>query len=590
MDGEPFVSYEQLLAGVDTNPLSMALSVELGKFQQNFTAEQLDNMRFFRNDYGIFVITNEAVDLESLTNQEGAQYWLTFLMDSDAAVIRQMAEGVDNANNNGKILHFSFQVTDKTGNTVKTQTGNGTFANTNNVLVHVYGSNDTPEIRLEEGKLFVHDDDVNRFEYNADTESHSITINYNGQNYTGKLSVGKMTLSNGENSITFSVSSTTDNGTQFTIGDFKAGNSALTGTLIITVTDGRGNSAIYHALAEAGQLTQVTKDITQNGTDESENLYGGSGNDQMTAGGGNDSLWGGAGDDHLYGQGGNDRLYGEAGNDTLQGGDGLDILVGGDGSDSLDGGAGDDVLIGDGQGDLQSVIEDAVNAETFRDFLDLKSPEELESYMSKFETENDDNDTLEGGDGDDMLFGMGGDDQLYGGDGNDLLFGGSGNDFLDGGNGADQLDGGAGNDILVYDASDVLIQGGSGIDFMVSDDSGLTLDTLLSGGKDGKGGPIVDSIEVLITGTNALSLTSLEQMAEKYGISINGSKLELDGDLWTQEDNGYRFTGDLDNGSTPDELFMQVNNDTDAQVSVELVQSDDIAEAVQRAEIEHSNG
>ena len=590
MDGEPFVSYEQLLAGVDTNPLSMALSVELGKFQQNFTAEQLDNMRFFRNDYGIFVITNEAVDLESLTNQEGAQYWLTFLMDSDAAVIRQMAEGVDNANNNGKILHFSFQVTDKTGNTVKTQTGNGTFANTNNVLVHVYGSNDTPEIRLEEGKLFVHDDDVNRFEYNADTESHSITINYNGQNYTGKLSVGKMTLSNGENSITFSVSSTTDNGTQFTIGDFKAGNSALTGTLIITVTDGRGNSAIYHALAEAGQLTQVTKDITQNGTDESENLYGGSGNDQLTAGGGNDSLWGGAGDDHLYGQGGNDRLYGEAGNDTLQGGDGLDILVGGDGSDSLDGGAGDDVLIGDGQGDLQSVIEDAVNAETFRDFLDLKSPEELESYMSKFETENDDNDTLEGGDGDDMLFGMGGDDQLYGGDGNDLLFGGSGNDFLDGGNGADQLDGGAGNDILVYDASDVLIQGGSGIDFMVSDDSGLTLDTLLSGGKDGKGGPIVDSIEVLITGTNALSLTSLEQMAEKYGISINGSKLELDGDLWTQEDNGYRFTGDLDNGSTPDELFMQVNNDTDAQVSVELVQSDDIAEAVQRAEIEHSNG
>lgn len=587
MQGSDFVSYVGLLEGIASDPLSVALSVEWGKFQQNFSAEQLGKMQFYRNDYGIFVITNEAVELESLTNQEGAQYWLTFLVDSDADVIRHMAEGVNNASNNGKILHFSFQVTDKTGNTVKTQTGNGTFANTNNVLVHVYGSNDTPEIRLEEGKLVVHDDDVNRFEYNADTESHSITINYNGQNYTGKLSVGKMTLSNGENSITFVVSSTTDNGTQFTINNFMMGDTALIGTLVITVTDGRGNSAIYHALAEAGQLTQVTEAITQNGTDESENLYGGSGNDTLTAGGGNDSVWGGEGNDELYGEPGNDRLYGEAGNDTLQGGDGLDILVGGDGSDSLDGGTGDDVLIGDGQGELQSVIEDAVNAETFRDFLDLKSPEELESYMSKFETENDGNDTLEGGDGDDMLFGMAGDDQLFGGAGDDILIGGSGNDYLHGGEGRDTIYAGDGNDIIVYDSNDYLVSGGSGIDFMVSDDSGLTLDTLLSGGKDGKGGPIVDSIEVLITGTNALSLTSLEQMAEEYGISINDNKLELNNNFWTQAGNGYRFTGGQDDGG---ELFLQVNSQTDAQVSVELVPSDDIAEAVQRAEIEHSNG
>ena len=559
----------------------------MDKFQQNFTAKQLDNMLFFRNDYGIFVITNEAVDLSKLTNQEGAQYWLTFLVDSDADVIRHMAEGISNVNNNGKILHFSFQVTDKTGNTVKTQTGNGTFANTNNVLVHVYGSNDTPEIRIEREALVIYDDDVNKFGNNADTESHSITINYNGQNYTGRLSVGKMTLSNGENSITFVVSSTTNNGTQFTIGDFKAGDTALTGTLVITVTDARGNSAIYHALATDGQLTQVTGDITQDGTDESENLYGGSGNDTLAAGGGNDSLWGGEGNDTLEGGTGNDRLYGEAGNDTLQGGDGLDILVGGDGSDSLDGGADNDVLIGDGQGDLQSVIEDAVNAETFRDFLDLKSPEELESYMSRFETEHDGNDTLEGGDGDDLLFGMGGDDQLDGGAGDDILIGGSGNDYLDGGEGRDTIYAGDGNDIIVYDQDDYLVSGGSGIDFMVSDDSGLTLDTLLGGGKDGKDGPIVDSIEVLITGKDALSLTSLEQMAERYGISINDNKLELNNNFWTQDGNGYRFTGGQDDGG---ELFLQVNRQTDAQVSVELVQSDDIAEAVQRAEIEHSNG
>ena len=586
MQGSDFVSYVGLLEGIASDPLSVALSVEWGKFQQNFSAEQLGKMQFYRNDYGIFAITSDAVDLETLTHQDGAQYWLTFLVDSDADVIRHMAEGVNNASNNGKILHFSFQVTDKTGNTVKTQTGNGTFANTNNVLVHVYGSNDTPEIRLEEGKLVVHDDDVNRFENNADTESHSITINYNGQNYTGELHDGQMTLRKGDASITFSVSSTTDNGTQFTINKFMMGDTALTGTLVITVTDARGNSAIYHAQVKDGQLTQVTEAITQDGTDESENLYGGSGNDTLTAGGGNDSLWGGAGDDQLYGQGGNDRLYGEAGNDTLQGGDGLDILVGGDGSDSLDGGAGNDVLIGDGQGELQSVIEGTVNAETFRDFLDLKSPEVLESYMSKFETENDGNDTLEGGDGDDMLFGMGGDDQLFGGAGDDILIGGSGNDYLDGGEGRDTIYAGDGNDIIVYDQQDYLVSGGSGIDFMVSDDSTLSLTKLLQGTGDGNG-PIVDSIEVLITGTDALSLTSLEQMATDYGISITGSSLKLNDDLWTQDGNGYRFTGGQDDGG---ELFLQVNSQTDAQVSVELVPSDDIAEAVQRAEIEHSNG
>ena len=192
--------------------------------------------------------------------------------------------------------------------------------------------------------------------------------------------------------------------------------------------------------------------------------------------------------------------------------------------------------------------------------------------------------------GDDTIIGSRADDIFFGQEGDDTIFGGSGDDFLDGGNGADKLYGGDGNDILVYDASDVLIQGGSGIDFMVSDDSTLTLTTLLSGGKDGHEGPIVDSIEVLITGKDALSLTSLEQMAKDYGISITGSSLKLNDDLWTQEGNGYRFTGDPDNGSTSDELFMQVNNDTDARVSVELVPSDDIAEAVQRAEIEHSNG
>ena len=606
MAGDKFVSYVDLLKGMESDSLSVALSVEWGKFQQNFSAEQLGRMQFYRNEYGIFAITSDAVDLEKLTHQEGAQYWLTFLADSDADVFRQMAEGRTNNSDNGMILHFSFQVKDKTGNTVQTSTGSDTYVNTNNVLVHVYGSNDTPEVRLASGALVVHDDDVSTYEewytYNeydqrvlaskGDPESHTITVKYDGKTYTGTLQDGTMTLRNGGSSIRFNVAADKTDGTNFIIrnfiiSNFMSGWQSLNGQLAITITDGRGNSAMYMVNAQNGQLVDIPGGFILKGTDESENLYGGSGNDTLRGGGGNDGLWGGKGDDTLEGGTGNDRLYGEAGTDTLQGGDGLDILVGGDGSDKLDGGAGNDVLIGDGQGDLQSVIADTVNAETFRDFLDLKSPGELESYMAQFETANDGKDTLDGGAGDDLLFGMGGDDILRGGDGNDLLFGGSGNDFLDGGEGRDTIYAGDGNDIIVYDSNDYLVSGGSGIDFMVSDNSTLTLTELLSGGKDGKDGPIVDSIEVLLKGDAALSLTSLDQLAKDYGITLDTNAegketLILDMDKWTKTADGiYAFSGGAEGG----DLTLETN-----LTPVEA--SDPASEAVQQQvfTLEHGNG
>lgn len=576
MEGTAFVSYQELLQSMDTTPLSMALTVEWGKFQQNFTSEQLDGMLFCRTDYGIFAITNEAVELKELNNLEGAQYWLTFLVDSDSDVIRQMAEGTGTgASDYGKLLNFSFQVTDKTGNTVQTSTGSGSFADINHVLVHVYGSNDTPEVALsDDGKLAVHDDDVTGYnkygtasQTGGDRESHTITVEYNGRTYTGTLEAGTMTLRTGWKSITCDVTTGGGSGTNFIISNFKDGYWFINGQLSITITDMRGNSAMYMVNAQNGQLVDIPDGFTLTGSAESENLYGGSGADELYGYGGNDSLWGGAGDDRLDGGAGNDRLYGESGNDTLQGGDGLDILVGGDGDDSLDGGAGDDVIIGDGQGDLQSVIEDAVNAETFRDFLILKSPEELESYMSKFETQNDGNDQLFGGSGNDVIFGMGGDDYIVGGAGNDTIYGG------------------AGNDIIVYDANDVLVNGGEGIDFMVSTDSDLTLDALLAGGE---GKPNVDGIEVLIKGSDALSLTSVEQLAADYGISINvdaGGRetLTLDMTKWTaQSDGTYDFNGGAD-------LTLQLDAGTDAALQ-DVTSADDAAAQQQVFLLQNSNG
>ena len=89
-----------------------------------------------------------------------------------------------------------------------------------------------------------------------------------------------------------------------------------------------------------------------------------------------------------------------------------------------------------------------------------------------------------------------------------------GDDYIDGGAGEDAIFGGRGNDIIVYDNNDYLVSGGSGIDFMVSDDSNLTLETLLKGGTDDNEGPIVNSIEVLLKGNDALSLTSIHEQVD----------------------------------------------------------------------------
>jgi Ca2+-binding RTX toxin-like protein len=67
-----------------------------------------------------------------------------------------------------------------------------------------------------------------------------------------------------------------------------------------------------------------------------EQIYGSSGNDQITTTGTqapNVYYVGFAGNDLLQGGSGNDTLNGDAGNDALTGGDGADVFIGGDGDD-----------------------------------------------------------------------------------------------------------------------------------------------------------------------------------------------------------------------------------------------------------------
>ena len=165
------------------------------------------------------------------------------------------------------------------------------------------------------------------------------------------------------------------------------------------------------------------------------------------------------------------------------------------------------------------------------------------------------------------------------------LFGTDGNDYLRGGEGSDAIFGGAGNDIIVYDQQDYLVSGGSGIDFMVSDDTGLTLDGLLSNTSSDK--PLVSGIEVLLKGEDALSLTSIKDLADRYGITLGVNEageeiLQLD-DRWTKQDDGsYDFNGgaEADGGLTLETSLTPVET------------GDPASEAVQQQvfTLEHSNG
>ena len=240
--------------------------------------------------------------------------------------------------------------------------------------------------------------------------------------------------------------------------------------------------------------------------------------------------------------GGDDIITGSSASDIIYGQEGHDTIYGGGGHDGLYGGTGDDLLVGD---DKPENLDD-VTVEGIKDLTE----DELDDFIKSVEgTDDDGNDQLFGGVGDDVLLGMGGDD------------------YLDGGAGEDAIFGGAGNDIIVYDKADYLVSGGSGIDFMVSDDKNLTLDSLLS--NTGSDKPLVSGIEVLLKGDAALSLTSIQDLADRYGITLGTNAdgqetLTLDMSKWNESipaDGTHVFT------STDNDLTLETNLQHDAASS-----------------------
>ena len=237
--------------------------------------------------------------------------------------------------------------------------------------------------------------------------------------------------------------------------------------------------------------------------------------------------------------------------DTLTGrGGGNDTIIGSQADDVIYGQEGNDLLVGDAPSESgEGSTVDSIEGTTVASIKEMSS-DVLDAFIQSVEGTDDD-----------------GNDQLFGGVGNDVLLGMGGDDYLDGGAGEDAIFGGAGNDIIVYDKADYLVSGGSGIDFMVSDDKNLTLDSLLT--NTGSDKPLVSGIEVLLKGDAALSLTSIQDLADRYGITLGTNAdgqetLTLDMSKWNgsiSADGTHVFT------STDNDLTLETNLQHDAASS-----------------------
>jgi Ca2+-binding RTX toxin-like protein len=217
------------------------------------------------------------------------------------------------------------------------------------------------------------------------------------------------------------------------------------------------NIGVRAELVGGGVLTQQARLIADMGFADGRNLRGTNFSDAIVTGAGDDTVNGYAGHDLISSGEGNDLVNagtgddwvdGGAGNDTIQGGDGINNLFGGSGADLLVGGAGLDYLIGDDWG--VDGFADTLNGGAGNDDL----------------FGNGGNDLLLGGTGDDYLDGGDGDDRMFGQAGNDGFFGGAGNDSMVGDIGDDYLDGGEGNDTINGGAGADTVRGGAGADLV----------------------------------------------------------------------------------------------------------------------------
>ena len=134
-------------------------------------------------------------------------------------------------------------------------------------------------------------------------------------------------------------------------------------------------------------------------------------------------------------------------------------------------------------------------------------------------------------------------DTLAGGAGGDTLSGLGGNDTLDGGAGADTLYGGKGDDTLVYDANDVLADGGTGVDTLTVTDATLDLATVA--------GTQVKNIEIInLAGANGTTLTLTPDAVDALASATGEVKIAGGVDSTVRLGSGWTLQSDVNGQST----------------------------------------
>ncbi len=224
---------------------------------------------------------------------------------------------------------------------------------------------------------------------------------------------------------------------------------------------------------------------------DSDTLFGHDGNDRLNGGNGADHLFGGAGDDDLFGAAsslsgapapysdlldggiGNDRLFSNGGNTTLLGGSGDDLISawGYHGRFHIDGGNGLDVL------------EFSLDTQSSLFTLTIANPNTVQTLPDGSTVTGIEVLFFTGGDGDCHVTGGNGADDLTAGLGQSWLDGAGGNDTLRdfSHDGPSTLISGGGDDMFfLYHGPDVQIFGGSGIDRLTCDLTGLDQGVTLS--------------------------------------------------------------------------------------------------------------
>jgi Ca2+-binding RTX toxin-like protein len=221
-----------------------------------------------------------------------------------------------------------------------------------------------------------------------------------------------------------------------------------------------------------------------------------------------DMIGGTDGNDTINALGGDDLVYGLAGNDQISGGSGDDVLIGDQGDDSMVGGLGNDVFALFSREDFAGVSEnqgnDTIDGGDGIDRVSLSEDGESSTHGATIDlaagtysiTDNSGtahgvmlnieqvggswvSDRIMGSAAANFFDGSGGDDSLFGAAGNDTIIGNDGADVLSGGLGNDTLTGDGnlhGADTFVFDAAPGVANADVITDFSDADGDHIQLD------------------------------------------------------------------------------------------------------------------